>query len=133
PDERVAVRGDFAESGETGGQALHDVLGLVVRRQAALWQGWRPWLVFVGLVATRHAAQPGLHSPGRLERHLFLDVLQQLGLGSTWAPRVLDYSRPDDYACFSGQLSADLPVVDPWFCARHPVASHHPGQRSFVL
>ena len=51
PDERVAVRGDFAESGETGGQALHDVLGLVVRRQAALWQGWRPWLVFVGLVA----------------------------------------------------------------------------------
>jgi hypothetical protein len=50
PDERDAVRGDFAESGETAGQALRDVLGLVVRRQAALWKGWRPWLAFVGLV-----------------------------------------------------------------------------------
>jgi hypothetical protein len=50
PDERDAVRGDFAESGETGGQALRDVLGLVVRRQAALWKGWRPWLALVGLI-----------------------------------------------------------------------------------
>jgi hypothetical protein len=32
PDERDAVRGDLAESRETGGQALRDVLGLVARR-----------------------------------------------------------------------------------------------------
>jgi hypothetical protein len=51
PDEREAVRGDFAESGETSGQALRSVLGLVVRRQAALWKDWRPWLALVGLVA----------------------------------------------------------------------------------
>ena len=51
PDERDAVRGDFAESGETGRQALRDVLGLVVRRQAALWHDWRPWLFFLALVA----------------------------------------------------------------------------------
>jgi hypothetical protein len=49
-DEREAVRGDFMESGESGGRALRDVLGLVVRRQAALWKDWRPWLAVVGLV-----------------------------------------------------------------------------------
>jgi hypothetical protein len=49
-DERQAVRGDLAESGETGSQALSDVLGLVVRRQAVLWTHWRPWLTLVGLV-----------------------------------------------------------------------------------
>lgn len=50
PDERDAVRGDLAESGATGGQALRDLLGLVVRRQAALWKEWRPWLALLGLV-----------------------------------------------------------------------------------
>jgi hypothetical protein len=35
-DERQAVRGDLAESGETGSQALSDVLGLAFRRQAAV-------------------------------------------------------------------------------------------------
>ena len=51
PGEREAVRGDIAESGETAGQALRNVLSLVVRRQAALWKGWRPWLTFAALVA----------------------------------------------------------------------------------
>jgi hypothetical protein len=50
PDERDAVLGDFAESGETGGQALRGVLSLVLRRQAALWKEWRPWLVLVGVL-----------------------------------------------------------------------------------
>jgi Tat protein translocase TatC len=36
-NERDAVLGDLAESHESGGQALRDLLGLVVRRQAALW------------------------------------------------------------------------------------------------
>lgn len=43
------VGGDLAESGEFGGQALRDVLGLVIRRQAALWSDWRPWLALAGL------------------------------------------------------------------------------------
>ena len=50
PREQDVVHGDFAESRETGAQALCDVLGLVVRRQVALWHNWRPWLVLVGLV-----------------------------------------------------------------------------------
>ncbi len=50
PDERDAVRGDFAESGATAGQALLDLFGLVVRRQAALWTHWRPWLALAGLI-----------------------------------------------------------------------------------
>jgi hypothetical protein len=50
PGEREAVRGDLVESGETGSQALSDVLGLVVRRQAVLWTHRRPWLTLVGLV-----------------------------------------------------------------------------------
>jgi len=51
PDEREAVRGDFAESGESGGQALRDTIGLVVRRRVALWNDWRPWVAPLGLVA----------------------------------------------------------------------------------
>jgi len=50
PGERAVVRGDFAESGETAGPALRGVLGLVLRRQAAVWIDWRPWLALVGLV-----------------------------------------------------------------------------------
>jgi hypothetical protein len=50
PDERDAVLGDFAESGETGRQALLGVLGLVARRQSVVWMSWRPWLTLVGLI-----------------------------------------------------------------------------------
>ena len=50
PEERDAVLGDFAESGERSSEALCGVLGLVVRRQAALWKDWRLWLVLIGLV-----------------------------------------------------------------------------------
>ncbi len=50
PDERDAVRGDIAESGESAAHALADVMGLAVRRQAALWIEWRPWVVFAGLI-----------------------------------------------------------------------------------
>jgi hypothetical protein len=50
PDEQDAVRGDLAESGANGRQALFDVMGLVVRRQAALWKDWHPWLALSGLV-----------------------------------------------------------------------------------
>jgi hypothetical protein len=50
PDERDVVLGDFTESDESGGRALRGVLGLVVRRQAALWRDWRPWLALIGLV-----------------------------------------------------------------------------------
>jgi hypothetical protein len=47
---RSAVRGDLAESGETGGQALRHVVGLIIRRQVSIWTDWRPWLTLAGLV-----------------------------------------------------------------------------------
>src|SRR5579859_4550270 len=50
PDEREVVLGDFAESRVTSRRALLDVLGLVMRRQAILWAGWRPWLTLLGLI-----------------------------------------------------------------------------------
>jgi hypothetical protein len=46
PAEREAVRGDLAESGAAAPRALGEVLGLVIRRQAALWKDWRPWIVY---------------------------------------------------------------------------------------
>ena len=49
-DERQAVRGDLQESGETSIHALWDVLGLVVRRQAVMWNDWRPWLALIALI-----------------------------------------------------------------------------------
>jgi hypothetical protein len=49
PDERESVRGDLVEAGETVWRALLDVLGLVIRREAALWKNWRPWLAAFGL------------------------------------------------------------------------------------
>ncbi len=50
PDERDAVQGDFAELGTTSSRALHDLLGLIARRQIRAWTEWRPWVGFVGLV-----------------------------------------------------------------------------------
>ena len=58
-DEREAVRGDLAESGESAGQALMDVLGLVVRRHILHWKSWRPWLAAFGLALAGHAAAAG--------------------------------------------------------------------------
>lgn len=40
PNERDTVLGDFTESGESAGRALVDLLGLIVRRRAALWGRW---------------------------------------------------------------------------------------------
>jgi hypothetical protein len=50
PDEREAVRGDLVEAGARGTEALGEVVGLVVRRQAALWMDWRPWLALGAIV-----------------------------------------------------------------------------------
>jgi hypothetical protein len=64
-DERDAVRGDLAESGEDGREALRELLGLVARRQAAGWKNWRQWCVLLlatgmGLKLMRQSA-PLIH------------------------------------------------------------------------
>ncbi|WP_321476654.1 hypothetical protein [uncultured Paludibaculum sp.] len=48
-DEREAVLGDFAETGEGPWHGLLDVAGLVIRRQLTPWRDWRPWLAAFGL------------------------------------------------------------------------------------
>jgi hypothetical protein len=48
--ERDAVRGDLIEAGATGPQALRQILGLVARRQAALWADWHPWFALIAVV-----------------------------------------------------------------------------------
>jgi hypothetical protein len=50
PDDREAVRGDLEEAGGTGVGATREVLGLVLRRQAATWMDWRPWVAVVTIV-----------------------------------------------------------------------------------
>ncbi|HKN34586.1 MAG TPA: hypothetical protein VJX16_15215 [Terriglobales bacterium] len=50
PTERDAVRGDLMESHESGSEALRDVLGLVIRRYAALLSDWRTWVALLGLI-----------------------------------------------------------------------------------
>jgi hypothetical protein len=49
-DERAAVCGDLLESGESGPRALYGVMGLVLRRQAALLANWSSLLAFTVFV-----------------------------------------------------------------------------------
>ena len=49
-DERQIVRGDVAESGVTGNQAVRDVFGLVIRRQFDQWTHWQPWITLAVLI-----------------------------------------------------------------------------------
>jgi hypothetical protein len=48
-DEREAVLGDLIEAGEGACRAILAVLGLVLRREAAAWKSWRPWIAAFGL------------------------------------------------------------------------------------
>jgi hypothetical protein len=48
-EEGEAVRGDLVEAGESAGQGLLHVVGLIVRREALVWKSWRPWLAAFGL------------------------------------------------------------------------------------
>jgi hypothetical protein len=48
-EDREVVLGDLMEAGASAGQGVLEVLGLVARREAALWFDWRPWLAAFGL------------------------------------------------------------------------------------
>jgi hypothetical protein len=50
PSECEFVLGDLAECGSSGGRALFDVIGLVIRRQLLIWMSWRPWVALIGIV-----------------------------------------------------------------------------------
>jgi hypothetical protein len=83
-DEREAVLGDLAEAGESGMRATVAVFGLVVRRQAALWLDWRPWLTLVGFVIPAALA---LHLIARWDAGLF--ALEALPRDLPWFARLL--------------------------------------------
>ena len=48
--EREVVRGDLTECDCHPARALLEILGLVVRRQAASWLEWRPWFALITIV-----------------------------------------------------------------------------------
>jgi hypothetical protein len=50
PTEREVVCGDLAETGASDTRALVEILGLVIRRQAACWSEWRPWAALLLVV-----------------------------------------------------------------------------------
>lgn len=48
-NERDAVLGDLAETGASAWRGLSEVLGLVVRREIAVLNDWRPWIAAFGV------------------------------------------------------------------------------------
>ena len=43
PTEREIVLGDLLETRESAWRGTREILGLVIRRQLQLWNGWNPW------------------------------------------------------------------------------------------
>jgi hypothetical protein len=88
-EDRQAVRGDLAESGQGVAHAIRDVSDLVIRRQIGLWAVWQPWLALVGI-----ACLAGLPL-SRIAFRLDADLGQQLmayytygvHLGTLFTPR----------------------------------------------
>lgn len=102
PDDREAVCGDLAEAGESAWQGLSAVIGLIIRREAALWKNWRPWLAAFGLalpgslllmgfsISVSHRYQqlvgpPLLHATGLTLRPGFSLLLCNVCLLAAWA------------------------------------------------
>ena len=48
-EEREPVLGDLAEAQASAREGVLEIFGLVIRRQAALWCDWRPWLAAFGV------------------------------------------------------------------------------------
>ena len=76
PDERDAVLGDLLEANESSWQALLDILGLVLRRQALLWKNPQPWfagfsVALPGTYLLMHASVSVTATYERLFHHRF--------------------------------------------------------------
>jgi hypothetical protein len=87
--ERDAVCGDLAESGESGSQALREVLSLVVRRCATCLRGWRPWLTLVSLTVPLSVLVSLLSRRTADGTAIYLALRQQLGPDDHSQPRFL--------------------------------------------
>jgi len=106
-DEREAVLGDLAEAGESGMKAIVGVFGLVVRRQAALWLDWRPWLTLVGFVIPAGLA---LHLIARWDVGLFTEEALRKDL--PWFARLLTLTFAT-LACWSFLSGGVLRTIAP--------------------
>jgi hypothetical protein len=91
PCEREAVLGDLAEAGDTSWQGLIGVLGLVFRREAAVWKSWRPWLAGFGVALPSSFLLMGvsLSVSWSYMRLLCPELLQQASLTRPSATAVL--------------------------------------------
>jgi hypothetical protein len=108
-DERQAVRGDLAESGESVVQAIWDVLDLIVRRQVGLWAGWQPWLALLGI-----ACLAGLPL-SRIAFRLNVDLGQQLMAYYTYGVHFGTLLTPQQDIAFLLCLAVAL-IVWSWTC-----------------
>jgi hypothetical protein len=81
-EEREAVRGDLTEAGEGPVQQLVDLLSLVVRREVAVWNNWRPWAAAFGLALPGSLLLMGLSVSVslRYERVLAIGLTADSGL-----------------------------------------------------
>src|SRR4051794_7312342 len=72
PAERQAVLGDLQERDVTGGRALFELWGLIVRREMGLWATWRPWTAMVLLIfPVWVVVSPAFTVAYALRRHLW--------------------------------------------------------------
>ena len=106
-DEREAVLGDLAEARESTIRGVVAVLGLVARRQAALWLNWRPYLILVVFVVP---AALVLHGIGRWDAGLFAAEALQKDL--PWFARLLTMAFAT-LACWSFLGGSILRTIAP--------------------
>ena len=102
PPERDVVLGDLAESGAGFGQAMRDLLGLIVRRQVGLWTSWRPWLALFGVCGVAGLSLSGLVFRLNVDLHKYV-----VGYATDLTPR----QEVAFFLCLAGAL-----LVWSWTC-----------------
>jgi hypothetical protein len=117
PDEREAVRGDLAESGESGPQAIVGMAGLVARRQAALLWELRPWLalavaMWAGLILTRQAGRWSHQSATYLWMYLANWRMSDVGNTGFWRlmAQEIGHLLVGCSLLMAGSLAAGIPM-----------------------
>jgi hypothetical protein len=91
-NEREAVLGDLIEADEEAWAAMLAILGLVLRREAALWKIWRPWIAAFGLSVPCSFLLMGVSlSVSRAVQNIFAPShgLVAHPLGSPWQSAIL--------------------------------------------
>jgi hypothetical protein len=109
PSERHAVLGDIAESGAGIFPALRDLLDLIIRRQAALWAHWQPWLALMGIGVIAGA------SLNRIAGRFSLDLFEQWSTYRRYGVHYATGLTPREDFGFLACLAAGL-ILWSWTC-----------------